>query len=170
MPLAGRAKKRPWRKCARFNQTPQPFKPQLVTSLGPTDSGAEQNHLTTKSQTMNLRRLMGIILQWRKSLDYPTSRSLIPKKDWDSPTETEKQMCEKKVDDACLAMCRVIAPSSSEKFLKSYITCASRSDNELEALTLAYRQAPTKSLKTQILSIYALRFTSRQLKAIHTPF
>ena len=46
----------------------------------------------------------------------------------------------------------------------------SRSDNEVEALTLAYRQAPTKSLKTQILSIYALRFTSREPKAIHTPF
>jgi len=29
---------------------------------------------------------------------------------------------------------------------------------------------PAKSLKTQILSIHALRFTSRELKAIHTPF
>ena len=37
-------------------------------------------------------------------------------------------------------------------------------------MTLAYRQAPTKSLKTQILSIYALRFTSRELKEIHAPF
>ena len=37
-------------------------------------------------------------------------------------------------------------------------------------MTLAYRQALTKSLKTQILSIYALRFTSRKLKAIHAPF
>ena len=63
-------------------------------------------------------------------------------------------MCEKKVDGACRAVCRVIAQSFSEELLKSYITRASRSDNEVEALTLAYRQAPTKSLKTQILSIY----------------
>ena len=32
----------------------------------------------------------------------------------------------KKVDDACRAACRVIAPSSSKELLKSYITRASR--------------------------------------------
>ena len=96
--------------------------------------------------------------------------TFILKKDWASATETEKQMSEKKVDGACRAVCRVILPSSSEELLKSYITHASRSDNEVEALTLAYRQAPTKSLKTQILGIYALCFTSRELKAIHAPF
>ena len=100
----------------------------------------------------------------------PEPLTFVLKKDWASATETEKQMCEKRVDDACQAMCRVIAPSSSEESLKSYITHTSRSDNEVEALTLAYRQAPTKSLKTQILSIYVLRFTSRELKAIHAPF
>ena len=87
---------------------------------------------------------MGIILQWRKSMDYPTSRSFIPKKDWASATETEKQICEKKVDDSCRAVCRVIAASSSKELLKPYITRASRSDNEVEALTLAYRQAPAR--------------------------
>lgn len=100
----------------------------------------------------------------------PEPLTFILKKDWASATEKEKQICEKKVDDACRAVCRVIAPSSSEELLKSYITRTSRSDNEVEALTLAYRQAPTKSLKTQILSIYALRFTLRELKAIHAPF
>ena len=96
--------------------------------------------------------------------------TFILKKDWASATKKEKQLFEKKVDDACRAVCRVIAPSSSEELLKPYITRASRSDNEVEALTLAYRQAPTKSLKTQILMICALRFTSRELKAIHAPF
>ena len=100
----------------------------------------------------------------------PEPLTFILKKDWASATEKEKQICEKKVDDACLTVCRVIAPSSSEELLKSYIKRKSRSDNEVEALTLAYRQAPTKSLKTQILSIYALRFTLRELKAIHAPF
>ena len=100
----------------------------------------------------------------------PEPLTFILKKDWASATEKEKQICEKKVDDACRAVCRVIAPSSSEELLKSYITRTSRSDNEVEALILAYRQAPTKSLKTQILSIYALRFTLRELKAIHAPF
>ena len=100
----------------------------------------------------------------------PEPLTFVLKKDWASVTETEKQMCEKKVDDACRVVCRVIAPSSSKELLKSYITHTSRSDNEVEALILAYTQAPTKSLKTQILSIYALRFTSRELKGIHAPF
>ena len=100
----------------------------------------------------------------------PEPLTFVLKKDWASVTETEKQMCEKKVDDACRVVCRVIVPSSSEELLKSYITHMSRSDNEVEALILAYTQAPTKSLKTQILSIYALRFMSRELKGIHAPF
>ena len=84
----------------------------------------------------------------------PEPLTFILKKDWASTTEKEKEMCEKKVDDACRVLCRVIAPSSSEELLKSYITRVARSDNEVEVLTLAYRQAPAKSLKTQILSIY----------------
>jgi len=100
----------------------------------------------------------------------PEPLTFVLKKDWASAIEKEKQMCEKKVDDACRAVRRVIAPSSSKELLKSYIMRTSRSGNEIKALTLAYRQAPTKSLKTQILSIYALRFTSRELKAIHAPF
>lgn len=92
------------------------------------------------------------------------------KVDWGTATEKEKQMCEEKVDEACRAVCKVIAPSSSEELLKSYVKRASRSDKEVEALTSAYRQAPTKNLKTQILSIYALRYTSNELKAMHAPF
>ena len=92
------------------------------------------------------------------------------KVDWGTVTEKEKQMCEEKVDEACRAVCKVIAPSSSEELLKSYVKRASRSDKEVEALTSAYRQAPTKNLKTQILSIYALRYTSNELKAMHAPF
>ena len=43
-------------------------------------------------------------------------------------------------------------------------------DAGLEALVAAYRKAPSKILKTQILSIYANRFTVKELKAIHRPF
>ena len=73
------------------------------------------------------------------------------KVDWGTATEKEKQMCKKKVDEVCRAVCKVIAPSSSDELPKSYIKCASSSDKEVEALTSTNRQAPTKSLKTQIL-------------------
>ena len=38
----------------------------------------------------------------------PEPLTFILKKDWASATEKEKQTCEKKVDDACRAVCRVI--------------------------------------------------------------
>lgn len=91
----------------------------------------------------------------------PEPLAFILEKDWALATEKEKKMCERKVDDACRAVCRVNVPSSTKELLRSYITHTSSSNNELEALTVDYRQAPTKSLRTQILSIYALRFTSR---------
>ena len=37
-------------------------------------------------------------------------------------------------------------------------------------LVIAYQKAPSKSLKTKILSIYANRFTTKKLKDIHKPF
>ena len=38
------------------------------------------------------------------------------------------------------------------------------------ALIAAYKQAPTKNLKMQILSIYALQYSSSKLKEMHAPF
>ena len=53
------------------------------------------------------------------NIQIPEPLTFILTKEWTSATETEKQMCERKVDDACRAVCRVIAPSSSEELLKS---------------------------------------------------
>ena len=47
-------------------------------------------------------------------IQIPEPLTFILTKDWASAIETEKQMCEKKLDDASRAVCRVIAPSSSE--------------------------------------------------------
>ena len=135
------------------------------------EAESSEDEITEKEpQTLDRYNTAKAQIAGLSDIQIPEPLTFILTKEWTSATETEKQMCERKVDDACRAVCRVIAPSSSEELLKSYITHASRSDNEVEALTLAYRQAPTKSLKTQILSIYALRFTSRELKAIHSPF
>ena len=134
------------------------------------EAGSSDDEITdNEPQTLDGYNTAMAQIAGLSDIKIPEPLTFIPK-DWGSATEKEKQMCEKKVDDACRAVCRLIAPNSSEELLKSYITRASRSDNEVEALTLAYRQAPTKSLKTQILRIYALRFTSRELKAIHAPF
>ena len=38
------------------------------------------------------------------------------------------------------------------------------------ALVAAYQNAPTKSLETQILSIYAPKYTAKELKLFHSDF
>ena len=92
------------------------------------------------------------------------------KVEWEKATEKEKELCEGKVGEPCRAVCGVIAPNASEELFKYFIKRANASNNELDALITAYKQAPTKGLKTQILSIYALRYSSTELKQIHAPF
>ncbi|RMX56433.1 hypothetical protein pdam_00008800 [Pocillopora damicornis] len=48
--------------------------------------------------------------------------------------------------------------------------CKTSIDVGPQTLTVAYQNAPTKSVKTQILSIYADRFSANELKRIHQTF
>ncbi len=81
----------------------------------------------------------------------------------------EQLICKEKVDEACQVVCKVISPNASEQLLHAYKQSA-RTDREIDALTTAYRNAPTKTLKTQILSIYASMYSCDELKRIHAPF
>ena len=92
------------------------------------------------------------------------------KEEWEKATEKENQLCKAKVGEVCRAVCGVIAPNAREELLKYFIKRANASNNELDALITAYEQAPTKGLKTKILIIYALRYSSTELKQIHAPF
>ena len=66
------------------------------------------------------------------------------KVEWEKATEKEKQLCEEKVGEACRAVCGVIAPNGSEELFNYFIKRANASNNELDALITAYKQAPTK--------------------------
>ena len=85
------------------------------------------------------------------------------------PQKNEQMICKEKVDEACQVVCKVIAPNASEQLLHAYKQSA-RPDCESDALTTAYKNAPTKTLKIQILSIYALKYSCDELKRIHAPF
>ena len=89
--------------------------------------------------------------------------------EWDVATNNEQLKCKEKVDEACQVICKVIAPNASEQLLHAYQQSA-RKDSEIDALTTAYKNAPTKTLKTQILSIYASKYSYDELKRIHAPF
>ena len=64
------------------------------------------------------------------------------------------------------AVCNVIAPRGSEELLQAFKTPAVNEvcSDDLTTLITAYKQAPSKNLKTQILSIYAPRYSARFLK------
>ena len=93
--------------------------------------------------------------------------------EWDKATSNEKASCLDHVDEGCRVLCKVIAPKGSEKLLQTYQeskTDVCSNINALTALIAAYKQAPTRSLKTQILSIHALCYSARFLKNMYEPF
>lgn len=94
---------------------------------------------------------------------------------WEESSDFIKQTFSRKAKQACQLVCEVMAPRDGEKLFKAVQQQRSEfegtaSDPGIEALVSAYRKAPSKKLKTQILSIYANKFTVSELKAIHHPF
>ena len=93
---------------------------------------------------------------------------------WDDSSELVKETFLRKAKQACQLVCEVMAPQDGEKLFnvvqQQQRNEGTASDPGLEALVAAYRKAPSKALKTQILSIYANKLTARELKSLHRPF
>lgn len=87
---------------------------------------------------------------------------------WAKSSEEEQTACIKKATEACRAVCSAIAPADGEKLFQAIQepTCEEIS-SELTGLIAAYKYAPTKNLKTQILSLYAHRYPADKLIKIH---
>ena len=73
-------------------------------------------------------------------------------------------------------MCSAIAPGSGEELFKSMAQSTQRETldgsppNDLVVLMTAYKNAKTKNLKRQILSLYAHRYPMSMLQKIHQPY
>ena len=75
---------------------------------------------------------------------------------WDDASQKERLQCVKTAKTACEMVCDVIAPNAKDELLKSLKAPEeSTVSKELELLMWIYKNASSKSLKTQILSIYA---------------
>lgn len=77
--------------------------------------------------------------------------------------------------DDCLLVCSAIAPGSGQDLLDSLSTLNQQMpDNDppgdVVALMVAYKNACTKSLKKQILSLYVYRYPVKTLMQIHEPY
>ena len=81
-----------------------------------------------------------------------------------------------KASEDCLLVCSAIAPGSREELFKSMAqsvqgeTFEGSPPGDLVVLMTAYKQAKTKNLKKQILSLYAYRYPISMLQKIHQPY
>ena len=93
------------------------------------------------------------------------------RKQWDDATAIEQRDCLKTAEMSCRILCGVIAPNAGDKLYEALTMEKNvQATNDLRTLATAYKNAPSKNLKTQILSLYALNYTNKQLKKIHKPF
>ena len=93
--------------------------------------------------------------------------------DWDTISQREKSMYIEKATEASKLICTVIAPNDWEKLFQAMAHYDRNLQNLAQNLhphMTAYAQAPTKNLRTQILSIYAYEQTINDLQKLHEPY
>ena len=82
---------------------------------------------------------------------------------------------EKAVED-CMLICNVIAPNDGKTLFHALSSPGGEKDETAEAddvlksLMTAHKNAKTKSIKTQILSLYAYEYSVSTLKELHSPY
>ena len=92
-------------------------------------------------------------------------------KRWEVATSNEKENCLKTAEMSCRLVCGVIAPNDPDKLYEALVTATEKhSSHDILTLTTAYKNAPTKNLKIQILSLYVLNYSTEELKKLHGPF
>ena len=100
-----------------------------------------------------------VSLSTAADLPSPSPLTFQLQEDWESATQQKKKTCVEKATEACKLICGIIAPNDEEKLLEALqINKEEDAARSLLPLITAYVQAPTKCLKTQILSIYAYEY------------
>ena len=93
---------------------------------------------------------------------------------WEKCSFPKKSEFVQKAGEACQLVCDVIALRDGKALFQAVVDheekCKTAFDVGLQTLMVAYQNAPTKSPRTQILSIYADRISANELKRIHQPF
>ena len=92
---------------------------------------------------------------------------------WEEASQKEQKQCIKTAKVACEMICDVIAPNAKDELLKCLGIAekdAQSVSKELEILMWTYMNAPSRSLKTQILSIYADWYPIKVLMREHEKY
>ena len=83
----------------------------------------------------------------------------------------ERAALTEKAKAACRVVCTTIAPNDGPNLFKLVQQAGEKNiSDELLSLIMAYKNAPTKNIKTQILSLYAFNYSIERLKELHEPF
>ena len=87
---------------------------------------------------------------------------------WETVDQEEKTLFVRKATEACKMVCSAISPEAGEKLFQA-VCKKEESDieNELRPLLQAYKNAPTKDSKTQILNVYANNNPAKKLIELH---
>ena len=112
--------------------------------------------MATLSQQTNNGRISPLTFQLKTS--------------WSDSTKEDKCICIDKAIEACSVICSIIAQIAGDELLQSVAQLPESVSNELVVLMQAYKNAHTKNLKTQILSLYAYRYPMKKLQKLHEPY
>jgi bisphosphoglycerate-independent phosphoglycerate mutase (AlkP superfamily) len=83
----------------------------------------------------------------------------------------ERDEYTEKAKATCRVVCTTIAPNDGENLFKLVQQPEEeRISEESLSLLMAYKNAPTKNIKTQILRIYAYNYSIERLKELHESF
>ena len=93
---------------------------------------------------------------------------------WEKCSFPEKSEFFQIAEEAYQLVCDVMPPRDGKALFQAVVDheqkCKTAIDIGLQTLIFAYQNAPTKSLKTQMMSIYADRFSANERKRIHQQF
>ncbi|KAL9970005.1 hypothetical protein ACROYT_G022307 [Oculina patagonica] len=143
---------------------------------GPEEDSEEEKVVPDDHQTVQLyNTAMANLAASVPSSDEFTPLSSRLKTTWGKTAAFDREKCRENALQGCLVICGVVAPNAKEELFHAICQpIQSESENvvsgELLALMTAYRDAPSKSVKLQILSIYAFRFSAEKLMLYHEPF
>ena len=95
---------------------------------------------------------------------------------WENTPEIDPKKCQEKDLQGCLVVCEVVASNARDDLFHALCHLSPNEpkdeiSRELAVLTTtSYRDAPSKSVKLQILSLYANRFPAEKLMKYHEPY
>ena len=91
-------------------------------------------------------------------------------------SEKDKSKILEKASEDCLLVCKIMSPLNAEELFESMIRSKEEKTNDfpvsedLVVLMTAYKNASTRNLKRQILSLYAYRYPVCTLQKVHEPY